>query len=155
MCSCFYKPKLSDADSFSLKILRPLLTHPIPPNTCKQALLFFLYVFFTLITFAQQKITGVVTGVNDAPLSGATITVKGSKIIGATNAEGVFVVNAKHEDILIISFVGYTSQQVKVGKDSYLKISLALSVNDLDQVIVTGYTSQKIKKGSFCIYWKE
>ena len=38
------------------------------------------------------------------------------------------------EDILIISFVGYTSQQVTIGNDSYLKMSLTLSVNDLDSL---------------------
>src|SRR6476646_9199332 len=117
MCSCFYKPKLSDGDYFSMKILRFLVNLPIPSNVRKQALLLFLYLFFTVIIFAQQRITGVVTGVNDAPLSGATITVKDSKIIAATNADGVFAVNAKHEDILIISFVGYHSQKVTVGKD--------------------------------------
>ena len=145
MCSCFYKPKLSDGEFFSLKILRSLLNHPIPFIIRKQTLLLFLYLFFTVIVFAQQKITGIVTGVNDAPLSGATISVKGSKIIAATNADGVFVVNAKQEDALIISFVGYNSKQFTVGNETFFKISLTLSVNDLDQVVVTGYTSQKIK----------
>ena len=57
-----------------------------------------------------------------------------------------FAVDAKAEDILIISFVGYTPEQVTVGNETSLKISLALSVNDLDQVVVTGYTSQKVKE---------
>ena len=57
----------------------------------------------------------------------------------------VFVFNAKPEDVLIISFVGYNSKQFTVGNETSFKISLTLSVNDLDQVVVTGYTSQKIK----------
>src|SRR4029453_7795740 len=123
MCSCFYKPKLSDGDFFSMKILRFLVNLPIPSNIRKQALLLFLYLFFTVIIFAQQKITGVVTGVNDAPLSGATITVKGSKIIAATNAAGVFFVNAKPEDALIISFVGYNPREIAVGAATSVKVS--------------------------------
>ena len=145
MCSCFYKPKLSDGDYFSMKILRFLANLPIPPNTRKQALLLFLYLFFTAILFAQQKIIGVVTGVNDSPLAGASITIKGSKDVTTTTMEGAFMISARPEDVLIISFVGYNPREVAIGAATSLKISLALSFNDLDQVIVTGYTSQKVK----------
>ena len=48
-----------------------------------------------MFLFAQQKITGIVTGVNDAPLSGATITIKNSKIVAATNGEGVICCRRK------------------------------------------------------------
>ena len=145
MCSCFYKPKLSGEEFLSLKIPGPLLNLPIFTNIRKQALFSFLCLLFTVIVFAQQKITGVVTGVNDAPLSGATVIVKGSKIIAATNADGVFVVSAKPEDALIISFVGYNAREVAIGAATSLKISLTLSATDLDEVVVTGYTSQIIK----------
>ena len=146
MRSCYQKPNLAKRDFFSLGIPKILLTPLVNPYRKKQSFLFVSYLFSVMFLFAQQKITGVVTGVNDAPLSGATITIKNSKIVAATNGEGIFVVNAKHDDILIISFVGYTPEQVTVGNKTSLKISLALSVNELDQVIVTGYTSQKIKE---------
>ena len=145
MCSCFYKPKLSDGDYFSMKILRFLVNLPIPSNIRKQALLLFLYLFFTAILFAQQKIIGVVTGVNDSPLAGASITIKGSKDVTTTTMEGAFMISARPEDVLIISFVGYNPREVAIGAATSLKISLALSFNDLDQVVVTGYTSQKVK----------
>ena len=146
MCSCFYRPKLSEGDFFSLKILRFLVNPPIPLNIRKQALLLFLYLFFTVIIFAQQKITGVVIGVNNLPLSGANVTLKGSRNATTTNADGVFVVNAKPEDALIISFVGYDPREIAVGAATSLKVSLALSANDLDEVVVTGYTAQRIKE---------
>jgi hypothetical protein len=73
----------------------------------KQSLLLFFDLFSGAILFAQQKITGIVTGVNDAPLSGANITITDSKIASSTNADGVFAINAKPEDVLVISFVGY------------------------------------------------
>ena len=146
MRSCYQKPNLTGVDHSSFKILnfffKPLLT----VRETKQPLLLFLTLFLGIALFAQQKITGVVTGVNDSPLSGATIAVKGSKIVAATNADGVFVINAKPEDALVVSFVGYNPKQVTVGNETFLKISLTLSVNDLDEVVVTGYTSQKIKE---------
>src|SRR6185369_15939876 len=98
------------------------------------------------IVFAQQKITGIVTGVNELPLSGATVAIKGSKTAAETNADGVFIIDSKPQDILIVSFVGYSPRQVTVGNEVHLKISLTILVNDLDEVIVTGYTSQKIKE---------
>ena len=123
-----------------------LLNLVIAPYRKKQSLLLFFSCFLATILFAQQKITGIVTGVNDVPLSGATITIKDSKIASATNADGSFAINAKPEDVLIISFVGYNSKQFTVGNETFFKISLTLTVNDLDQVVVTGYTSQKIKE---------
>ena len=138
-------PKLPQPHFFFLKILKRLLNLLTAPYKRKRSLLLVFYFFSGAILFAQQKITGIVTGVNDVPLSGATITIKDSKIASSTNADGVFVFNAKPEDVLIISFVGYNSRQFTVGNETSFKISLTLSVNDLDQVVVTGYTSQKIK----------
>jgi outer membrane receptor for ferrienterochelin and colicin len=58
----------------------------------------------------------------------------------------VFVINAKPEDVLVISFVGYNSKQFTVGSVIFFKISLTLLVNDLDEVIVTDTLQQKIKE---------
>ena len=137
-------PKLPEPQFFFSKILKLLLNLLTAPYRGKQSLLLVFYLFSGAILFAQQKITGIVTGVNDAPLSGATITIN-SKIASSTNADGVFVFDAKPEDVLIISFVGYNSKQFTVGNETSFKISLTLSINDLDQVVVTGYTSQKVK----------
>ena len=144
-------PKLPQPPSFFfLKILKLLLNLLTAPYGRKRSLLLVFYFFSGAILFAQQKITGIVTGVNDVPLSGATITIN-SKIASSTNADGVFVFDAKPEDVLIISFVGYNSKQFTVGNETSFKISLTLSVNDLDQVVVTGYTAQKVKDNNrFC-----
>jgi TonB-dependent starch-binding outer membrane protein SusC len=139
-------PKLPQPHFFFSKILKLLLGTLVAPYRRKQLLLLFFYFFSGAILFAQQKITGIVTGMNDVPMSGATIAIKDSKTASTTNADGSFVINAKPEDVLIISFVGYNSKQVTVGSVVYLKISLTILVNNLDEVIVTGYTSQKIKE---------
>jgi hypothetical protein len=108
-------PKLPQPPFFFSKTLKLLLDTLLAPHRRKQLLLLFFCLFSGVTLFAQQKITGIVTGVNDSPLSGATITVKGSKIASSTNADGFFFFNVKPEDVLNISFVGYNSKQVTVG----------------------------------------
>jgi hypothetical protein len=83
-------PKLPQPPFFFWKILKLLLESSYAPYRRKQSLLLFFCLFSGAILFAQQKITGIVTGVNDAPLSGANITIKDSKIASSTNADGSF-----------------------------------------------------------------
>ncbi|MFI5187135.1 MAG: SusC/RagA family TonB-linked outer membrane protein, partial [Chitinophagales bacterium] len=137
MYSCSHKPTLTKKEFFSFESLRIRI---------KPVFLLLLCVCLVIVLSAQQKITGIVNSASGSPLLGATITIKGSNIGTSTNADGSFSIIAKPGDVLMISFVGYYPKLVKVGTDTDLKIFLAPSINDLDQVVVTGYTSQKIKE---------
>jgi outer membrane cobalamin receptor len=66
--------------------------------------------------------------------------------VALTDTAGYFNVNAKYGDMLIISFVGYANKEVKVQQKTALQISLTPSLTNLDDIVVTGYTSQKIKE---------
>lgn len=118
------------------------------PCCIKRPILFlFLCLCFNSITLiAQQKIAGVVTGATGSPLSGATITIKESEIGVFTNTDGTFDIMAKPGDVLIVSYVGCHPKLVKIENAHYLKITLSLSFSDLENVVITGYTSQKIKE---------
>ena len=107
---------------------------------------FIIFSVFAAGCPGQQRITGVVTTADGSPLSAATISNKGSQNVTKTNAEGRFAIDAKSKDILSVSFVGYITQEVTVRNETFLSISLTLSVGELDQVVVTGYTSQKLKE---------
>jgi len=95
---------------------------------------------------AQQSITGVITGTDHTPLFSATVTVKNTYRATTTDANGLFSISAKTGDVLIVSYVGYMTKEIKLGNETSIKISLYESIANLDEIIVTGYTSQKIKE---------
>jgi TonB-dependent starch-binding outer membrane protein SusC len=120
----------------------------IPNKKTAKDICFTSFLVFSLCTSvsSQQKIMGNVTGINDELLGGVTVIVKGSTTGTSTNDKGLFSILAKPGDVLVFSFVGYNSKQVTIGTEYNLKVALTVSLVNLDKVIVTGYTSQKIKE---------
>lgn len=102
----------------------------------KLLLLSLLAFLFTSNSFAQ-RITGTVTGDNNSPLSGATVQVKGSTNATSTDAEGRFVLDAPSNATLVISSVGFTTQEVALNGRSNLSISLAGASQSMNEVVVT------------------
>ena len=99
-------------------------------------------------TFAQRTITGKVINKSDhMPIANATVIVRGASVGSQTDSSGVFsIVVPKENSVLEISSVGFESIAVSVaGKSSLGEIQLASSVGTLNEVVVTGYTSQKKK----------
>jgi len=95
---------------------------------------------------AQTRITGKVTDKSSGnPLPGVTVAVKGSNRGGATDPGGHYTLQAKKGDVLIFSFVGYTSQEVTVGDGPSLDVILSEKIGSLDEVVVTGYATQRKK----------
>src|SRR5690606_26418539 len=95
----------------------------------------------------ELKIVGRVTDATDnAPLPGVSVLVKGSTNGILTDNQGQYSLTVKANDILVVSYVGYTSQEVRVssGKTTY-NISLQSTTSDLDEVVVTGYSAQRKK----------
>ena len=111
-------------------------------------MLFLSSSLFTIgsIAFAQQKITGIVLSDDNLPLPEATVTLKSSGIATITLSDGSFAINATTGDVLEISFIGFKTQQIKIGNETGLKITLQPIVTNLDDVVVTGYTTQKVKE---------
>jgi len=107
------------------------------------------FVFFILLFntgFAQQKIIGTVVNETKIPLGGASVSVKNSAISTVAGDDGSFAINAKKGDKLEISFTGYIKQEIKVDSNSTIKVILQMTPTSLDEVIVTGYTAQKVKE---------
>ena len=95
-------------------------------------------------TPALHQITGkIIAQTNGAPVSGATITVKGTKNAVVSDERGEFAIMASPDERLVISFVGYTSKEVKAGNAKSLNISLAEDYSHLDDVVVVGYGKMK------------
>lgn len=91
----------------------------------------------------QQIVTGVVTDSTGTPLAGATIEVRGKRISTATDENGRFEIPADNGDMLVISYVGFTTREVVVREGRQLSIILMHSGIGLGEVIVIGYGTQR------------
>jgi TonB-dependent starch-binding outer membrane protein SusC len=106
-----------------------------------------LFLLISVSLFAQTTITGHVMSKSDSkPISGATVQVKGGKSATLTGQDGSFTLSTSQKvSALVITVVGYESQTVPVTGSSVGDIMLAVSTTALNDVVVTGYTSQKRK----------
>jgi TonB-linked SusC/RagA family outer membrane protein len=93
---------------------------------------------------ADITVTGKVTGELGENLTGASVKIKGTTKVVATDVDGRFSIVAKDTDVLVISFVGYTTKEVTVGNQKELNIRLVPKQNELNDIVVVGY--QKVHK---------
>ena len=90
-------------------------------------------------------ITGKITNDKGEDMPSVTVTVKGTNRSVISSDGGIFSIDAELTDILVFTSVGYESKEVAVNKSALLNVTLKLLVNDLDDVIVIGYGTQKRK----------
>jgi TonB-linked SusC/RagA family outer membrane protein len=103
--------------------------------------------FFSLTTIAQGRISGIVIDSDSIPIPKVTISIKGTNKATQTAEDGSFVINAQAGNTLIFSFIGYQTREVQINHQSgSLKITLSLTLSNLEEIVVTGYTSEKIKE---------
>jgi TonB-linked SusC/RagA family outer membrane protein len=92
----------------------------------------------------QFAVSGVVTDENNLTLPGASVLEKGNTNGTATDAEGRFSLNVSDANAtLVISFIGYTSQEVSINGRSVINVALTPSVQSLEEVVVVGYGIQR------------
>lgn len=95
-------------------------------------------------THAQQGATsGRVTDEQGTPLAGASIEVEGGTLSVRTDIDGAFTINAPSGSVLVISYVGFSTQRFTVGNGQPVTIVLQPAATDLDEVVVVGYTTQR------------
>lgn len=100
-----------------------------------------LLLISSFVAWSQTKtVTGKVTSADDGTaIPGVNILVKGTGTGTATDADGNFSIAASDNDVLVFSFVGYASQEVTVGAQSTINVSLQVDVTALSEVVVIGY----------------
>lgn len=91
----------------------------------------------------QQDISGKVSDKSGQPLVGATVQNPRSGQSVITDKKGMYTIRAQKGDFLIITFIGYTYREIIVREDKVINIILESSVENLDPVVVLGYTSRK------------
>ncbi|HEY8688861.1 MAG TPA: SusC/RagA family TonB-linked outer membrane protein [Chitinophagaceae bacterium] len=100
--------------------------------------LFIMLMFSGILTFSQNRVvTGTVTDNNGQPIEGATVRVKGGRTGTAADARGNFTITVPANATLVFSGVGITTQEVAVGNQSTLNVSLVRGDTELNTVVVT------------------
>lgn len=102
----------------------------------------FLVVLFS---FSQERtITGsVIDGETKTPIPGANVLVKNTTKGVATDFDGNYSIDAGPSSILVFSYLGYETIEIKVGDQSLIDVELKVSASQLDEVVVVGYGTQK------------
>lgn len=92
----------------------------------------------------SKKVSGVVTDAM-GPVIGATIMEKGTSNGTVTDLDGNFTLDVQPGAVLVISYIGYTTQEIPVGNQTSFAVKLSEDSDVLDEVVVVGYGVQKKK----------
>lgn len=108
----------------------------------RKLMLLILGVFCSAIVFAQQqRVSGtVVDEATSEGVPGVNVLIKGTTNGTVTDVQGSWALDAAPSDVLVISSVGYLSQEFTVGDQTNFAVSLATDVTSLEEVVVTGYS---------------
>jgi TonB-linked SusC/RagA family outer membrane protein len=109
----------------------------------KPLMALFLLCLFPLGALAQSLIKGTVKDVSGDPIIGASVKVQGSKSGVITDFDGNFSVQADNNATLVITYIGYTTETVKVSGRNNLSITLREDAQTLNDIVVIGYGVQK------------
>ena len=107
--------------------------------------LLFLFTMLPLSMSAQSIVKGTVNDEAGEPVIGATVKVQGSNDGTITDFNGEFSVNAASNATLVISYVGYVTQEIKVAGKSNINVTLVEDNTTLNDVVVIGYGTMKKK----------
>lgn len=97
----------------------------------------------TVIAQDGNKITGTIVDASGIPVIGANVMVKGTSTGTITDMDGRFTLDVPKDAILEVSYIGYSTQTVKVGGQKSLSITLREDTQALDEVVVVGYGTMK------------
>ena len=109
-----------------------------PPDKTKQA---------TSESFQEKKVTGKVVGDDTQEgLPGVNVIVKGTTTGGITDVDGNYALNVPDEGAtLVFSSIGYISQEIAVGNQSVINVTLDPDITSLEEIVVIGYGTSKKK----------
>ena len=110
----------------------------------KRGYIALLALLVSIVTFAQGvTVKGTVLDENQEPLIGATVQVKGESTGAAADLDGNFTLKAKKNATLVVSYIGYLTQEVRLQGKTQVTIQLTPDSKTLDEVVVVGYGTMK------------
>lgn len=115
-------------------------------NSLAKFLVGFCLMLASITTFAQtSNVTGTVKDNTGMPIPGANVLIKNSTTGVQTDFDGKFAIKAKAEDILVFSFIGMKTTEIRVGSQKNINVKLEEEDAKLDEVVVVGYGTRKKK----------
>jgi len=102
----------------------------------------FMFFVSTPLLAQQSNISGTITDGTGQPLPGANVLVKGTTMGTQSDFDGNYTIQASPNDVLIFSYIGFTTQSIPVGNQTNINVTLNEDASILDEVVVTGYGSQ-------------
>lgn len=105
--------------------------------------LMILFMLAATISSAQTKVSGIVSDAMGLTIPGATVSVVGGQNVVTTDFDGKYTIVAPANGKLSFTFIGFTAQTVDVNGKSVLNVVLRDNVEDLQEVVVIGYGTQK------------
>ncbi|WP_223860197.1 TonB-dependent receptor [Spirosoma validum] len=119
------RKKIVEATSFSLPSIKPLAVQQT-------------------VASADQTVTGTISDEKGEALPGVSVVIKGTQRGATTDAKGQYRIAVPNGSAtLIFSFVGYLSQEIQVGNQSIISVTLKTDSKSLEEVVVVGYGTQK------------
>ncbi|HTL08030.1 MAG TPA: SusC/RagA family TonB-linked outer membrane protein [Chitinophagaceae bacterium] len=116
------------------------------PASCMHLLLCLLFAISSF-TLHAQTVTGTVANKEGDKLSNVTVNVKGTNNGTTTDADGKFSINTSGKSTLVISSVGYATQEIALAGRTALSISMERDLRNLDEVVVTALGIKKQARG--------
>ena len=107
------------------------------------------FIFLSSQIYAQERtIVGTITaGKDNSPIALATVSVKGTKIAVATSPNGSFSISVPEgKNTLVVSSVGYAVEEINISGKTNISLTMKETTSSLNEVVVTGYTSQRRKE---------
>jgi len=96
------------------------------------------------MTFAQvQTVNGNVVDESGQPVIGATVAIKGTSSGTVSDVDGKFSVSASSKDVVVISYLGYATQEITVGNKTSINVTLKETDTQMKDVVVVGYGTQR------------
>jgi len=92
---------------------------------------------------AQRLVTGTIRDASGEGMPGVNVLIRGTTNGTASDAGGNFSIQASDDDVLVISFIGYETQEVSVGTRTSIEVVLSEDLTTLGEVVVVGYGVQK------------
>jgi TonB-linked SusC/RagA family outer membrane protein len=104
----------------------------------------FLFLTGLLTAYGQSRVvSGKISDAAGAALPGVNVVIKGTTTGTSTDANGSFSIEASEADVLVVSFIGYEAQEIKVGNQTTINLGLKEDIRTLEEVVVIGYGEVK------------
>lgn len=102
----------------------------------------FLLLFMAFAAMAQSTVvTGTITDELGSPMPGVNVVIKGTTVGTTTTSDGFYSLEATEDATFVVSFIGYATQEIRVGSQTKIDISLTEDAATLQEVVVIGYGS--------------